>query len=619
MLRRDLREALLLVLFTAFMAEYLTNVTIAVVALGAFLVFIRKRPGKLVRNALALVALASYWFTYGKVIDPEVGLNFLTTVIVLKLLEKDSERDQYMIFFGLLLVISAGSLFERTLSYVLFFGASFLVLIRDFYVAQKRSAGVRDLGALFLWILPLTFGLFLFIPRVMNPIPFRARAMGQGEIGYTTGVNFSSLEGLSANDAPAFQALVERPLSQEALYWRGNTVTDSDGWNWMAGTHDRSIEEGPTQALSGGTVQQIRLYTKEDFFFGLDNPARFQHRETVVIPGAQRTALQVRRRWLQRYEVVSFPQGGFENTEDLAPYLRLPLNKRDRQWIQENFRGTNLAEVQTELRSYFLKQGFVYTLRPGMVSKFSDFMREKRQGFCAHYASAVALILRAKKIPARLVSGFMGGAYNPFGNFYLVSQNDAHVWVEALDQGKWVRQDPTEWIAPDRVRLGGEAFMAATAGGVLGELMRIPALSFIQDLRLWFGQWDFRFYQWLEQVDYHGQEAFLSRLKFKREWFYTLAPLLLLVFTFFYLWQLRRSRRKQGRRPLDEAWALFRKKLRARGVDVPFQNVEETRDLLASLPHPQRSEILALWQDLVRVTFATEEDAEAIIRRVKRL
>ncbi len=59
---------------------------------------------------------ASYWLIYGKVIDPEVGLNFLTSVIVLKMLEKESRRDQYMIFFGLILLLSTGALFEKNLT-----------------------------------------------------------------------------------------------------------------------------------------------------------------------------------------------------------------------------------------------------------------------------------------------------------------------------------------------------------------------------------------------------------------------------------------------------------------------------------------------------------------------
>lgn len=163
----------------------------------------------------------------------------------------------------------------------------------------------------------------------------------------------------------------------------------------------------------------------------------------------------------------------------------------------------------------------------------------KRTGFCSHYASAFALVLRVKRIPARLVSGFMGGRFNKYASFYLISQNDAHVWVEAQEGGVWKRLDPTSWIAPDRVRLGGEAFINEINQDGFGRLaLSLFTFSWIQDARQWFSQWDFKFYQWLEQTDYFTQEAILERLNIKRQWFYFLAPILLAIFMGLYVWYL---------------------------------------------------------------------------------
>jgi hypothetical protein len=48
-------------------------------------------------------------------------------------------------------------------------------------------------------------------------------------------------------------------------------------------------------------------------------------------------------------------------------------------------------------------------------------------------------------IPARLVAGYRGGMYNEAGGYYMVQEQNAHVWVEAWDEaaGEWVRHDPT--------------------------------------------------------------------------------------------------------------------------------------------------------------------------------
>jgi hypothetical protein len=56
----------------------------------------------------------------------------------------------------------------------------------------------------------------------------------------------------------------------------------------------------------------------------------------------------------------------------------------------------------------------------------------------------MTVLLRLSGIPARLVGGYMGGNYNDFGGYYLVTQNNAHVWVEVYIAGKgWMRMDPT--------------------------------------------------------------------------------------------------------------------------------------------------------------------------------
>jgi protein-glutamine gamma-glutamyltransferase len=55
--------------------------------------------------------------------------------------------------------------------------------------------------------------------------------------------------------------------------------------------------------------------------------------------------------------------------------------------------------------------------------------------------------------PARVVTGYMGGIYNPLGNYVMVRQSDAHAWSEIWFEGRgWVRVDPTAAVAPERIR-----------------------------------------------------------------------------------------------------------------------------------------------------------------------
>jgi hypothetical protein len=77
-----------------------------------------------------------------------------------------------------------------------------------------------------------------------------------------------------------------------------------------------------------------------------------------------------------------------------------------------------------------------------------DFLINVKQGHCERYASALALMLRAIGIPARVVKGFRGAEHQGDG-VYLVRQSFAHSWVEALMPGTgedgydWLTLDPT--------------------------------------------------------------------------------------------------------------------------------------------------------------------------------
>ncbi len=617
MLKKDWRDILVLLAFCFLLREVLTVPTLLFAALGAALVLGGVRTNRLVRNALALGVFGSYWLKYGKIIDPEVGLNFLTSVIVLKILEKETVRDRYMIFFGLLLLISAGSLFERTLGYVFFFSASFLVLIRGFYGFLGQRWRLKDLGLALLWVLPFTVFLFFLVPRLLSPIPFQQNTSAPGEIGYTPDVNISQIEALEANQSPVFHVVTSRALYQSELYWRGNTLSYTDGWNWKEMVQDK----GPATPLLGAVpsasevTQSFRLFTRAEYFFTLDVPRIIvQGRDVLGINGKLKTLAQRRWETVQRYEVYSRPGDVILETAAGPNYLKVPLSRKEKDELRAVFPGATLAAVTKSLRDHFVREKFVYSLAPGRSETLRAFL-ERRVGLCSHYASLTAIVLRLKGIPARLVSGFMGGNYNKFANFYLVSQNDAHVWVEAFAEGRWVRLDPTGWIAPERVQLGGDAFMERVQGGTFRKnpWFRIP--SFVNELRQWFGQWDFLFYQWLEEMDYHAQETWLERLKFKRQWLFSLIPLVMVTFMLAYTWFLSRRRRREERSPHLDLWRLLYKKIEKRGLVVSPVSLAASREALAASPD---AELRALWDDLVAASFR-EDPARSLRELEKRI
>jgi hypothetical protein len=91
--------------------------------------------------------------------------------------------------------------------------------------------------------------------------------------------------------------------------------------------------------------------------------------------------------------------------------------------------------------SYAYSTGFV-----GLAgdNPLEEFLFRHRQGHCELFASALVLMLRSQGIPARLVTGFLGGELNPLTGYYVVRQSNAHAWVEAyLPESGWRILDPT--------------------------------------------------------------------------------------------------------------------------------------------------------------------------------
>ena len=94
--------------------------------------------------------------------------------------------------------------------------------------------------------------------------------------------------------------------------------------------------------------------------------------------------------------------------------------------------------------------GFIYSLStaPGTSGNdLVDFLRLRR-GYCEQYAGAMAVMVRAAGVPARMALGYTPGTRLPDGT-RMITSNDAHAWVEVYfrDLG-WVPFDPTPISRP---------------------------------------------------------------------------------------------------------------------------------------------------------------------------
>lgn len=72
------------------------------------------------------------------------------------------------------------------------------------------------------------------------------------------------------------------------------------------------------------------------------------------------------------------------------------------------------------------------------------FLFGTREGYCRHFATAMAVLCRLNDIPARLVTGYSPGTYSLVDNGYVYRASNAHAWVEVYFDGYgWIVFDPT--------------------------------------------------------------------------------------------------------------------------------------------------------------------------------
>ena len=147
-------------------------------------------------------------------------------------------------------------------------------------------------------------------------------------------------------------------------------------------------------------------------------------------------------------------------------------------------------------------------------NRIDDFLFGSKQGFCEHYASSFALLMRYVGIPARVVIGYQGGALAPDAQTWEVRQLDAHAWTEVQLNGEWQRFDPTAIIAPERIDQGMQDLMQ-NQRDILGghqSTWQYQQFQVLKTLRVWS---DYASYQWQSKVvgyDVDEQKNWLNKL-----------------------------------------------------------------------------------------------------------
>jgi transglutaminase-like putative cysteine protease len=253
-------------------------------------------------------------------------------------------------------------------------------------------------------------------------------------------------------------------------YWRGPVLHEFDGRNWRRG-RGQTFPLQPVTYLGDPVDYQLTLEpTDRPWILALDIPAAWPEREAFRSHDFQLVAPR-RLTEVSSFRLRSHPQfvaGTMLPTATRLEDTRLPPegNPRSRALGRElDARYDDPVAMVREMLAMFRERPYVYTLDPPRLAEnaMDEFLFDTRRGFCEHYASAFTLVMRAAGVPARVVTGYQGGEFNPIGGYLIVRQSDAHAWSEIWVDGRgWLRVDPTAAVAPERIEQGLIGAVSAT-------------------------------------------------------------------------------------------------------------------------------------------------------------
>ncbi len=295
----------------------------------------------------------------------------------------------------------------------------------------------------------VTAAIFVGVPR-STPPPVTA-----GMTGFVPEVQLGELGELLDDPRVVFRASIDPPPDGRP-YWRGVALDTFDGTGW----HSALDAEGPVESPPPLPPLPIAADLPQPTWT-VDVQVVDQSERVLFVPGA-----------VLGYAgppAARLAGGAWTTLDDepaafvtwVAPFRdRGPVDRREAGHplaqeglavdprivaLAEQVAGEGSPEERVARLTDHLRTSYLYARRAyGGEEPLVGFLFEGRGGHCEYFASALAVMVRSLGLPARVVTGFVGGERNPITGQWVVRRMDAHSWVEVGLPGRgWVLFDPT--------------------------------------------------------------------------------------------------------------------------------------------------------------------------------
>ncbi|MBQ4832419.1 DUF3488 domain-containing protein [Pseudoalteromonas sp. MMG010] len=476
-------------------------------------------------NILAAISLVVMFYSVGFKDTVNLFVAMLIMGTIFKLLQAHTKKNYQTVTTLNFFCLSAIYLFDQgiitTVIVSLLFVLNFAVLALIDSTHKFKKAFLGSIKMV-LFGLPIAIFLLLFLPKL--PAFWQLPSPKVAKTGLNEQINPFDIAKLSNSDELVFRAKFNKPKpSTHPLYWRALIHDQFVNNTWQTSKYSRPyqvnnikkrltaesdysiiVEPNANMWLYGLNYSSSEHKNVKSTFEGTlikrkPQSAKFQY----SVSSAALNTDTLSKEQVKRYLSISNTYNS--QTQALAHKLR-------------NSVGSD-AEFVSALQLYFKDQLFSYTLTPPPLTgenTIDQFMFDSKRGFCGHYASAAAFMFRTAGIPARVVSGYLGGEYNSSDNYYSIRQYDAHAWVEIYLTGTgWQIFDATSTVAP--MRLNGSLSQLQQISDEFKSnldfgLVSLSDFAVINYIRIKLENLDYKWSSWVVGFDKQKQRDFLKRL-----------------------------------------------------------------------------------------------------------
>lgn len=481
-------------------------------------------------------------------------VHLLTFAYALKAFEIKQRKDFYQIFLLGLFLLASAFIFEQDLVFSVFIALALslnlIVLLQVFSPKRTLISSAKTVVMLLLQSSLLAIVLFIVFPRLS---PFWQVPNAQSaQTGLSDEVSPGDIANLALSSDLAFRVDFkgsEIPRYSH-LYWRAMTLENYDGRKWSrvknkekhSNKNKPSLSEMPFIPLTSGESIAYNVIVEpshQTWLFGL----------------SVATSDDVKLRLMDDYTIQSRTVLGQISHYQVESYLQAPLDltlsKPKKQRNLSIVKGSNpkLESLALELMqkfpdpvdrsnavlALFRNQEYFYTLKAPLLinNSLDQFFFDTKAGFCVHYASAYTYLMRAAGIPARIVTGYLGGEYNDAsssqnsisagnssqnlkqGGHLSIYQYDAHAWAEIWRAGiGWQRVDPTAAVDPQRVDSGWSTALLSQQSSLNNDLLglyQFKKIAWLNTLRLQLDALDYQWTRWVLGYSSKQQYDLLKR------------------------------------------------------------------------------------------------------------